>query len=143
MVVGMIIVGIIFFAGFGQAVHYLWNWLMPEIFGLHAISYWQAIGLLGLTWLLFGGFGWLGGPGRRHFRGGPMGRRLRHMTPEQRDTLLVHELAHLRRGDHWVRRLELLGATNLGTMFGKPAANVFILLRTRLVGERFPHLQIL
>jgi hypothetical protein len=85
MVVGMIIAGIIFFAGFGQAVRYLWNWLMPEIFGLHAITYWQAIGLLGLTWLLFGGFGWLGGPRRGHFRGGPMGRRLRHMTPEQRE----------------------------------------------------------
>ena len=27
---------------------------------------------------------------------------------EQQDTLLAHELAHLRRGDHWVRRLELL-----------------------------------
>jgi beta-lactamase regulating signal transducer with metallopeptidase domain len=32
------------------------------------------------------------------------------LTPEQRDALLVHELAHLRRGDHWVRRLELLVA---------------------------------
>jgi beta-lactamase regulating signal transducer with metallopeptidase domain len=30
------------------------------------------------------------------------------LTEDQRDTLLVHELAHLRRGDHWVRRLELL-----------------------------------
>jgi beta-lactamase regulating signal transducer with metallopeptidase domain len=29
------------------------------------------------------------------------------LTEEQRQTLLVHELAHLRRGDHWVRRLEL------------------------------------
>jgi hypothetical protein len=29
------------------------------------------------------------------------------LTPDQRDTLLVHELAHLRRGDHWVRWLEL------------------------------------
>ncbi len=27
---------------------------------------------------------------------------------EQRDTLLAHELAHLRRGDHWVRRLEFI-----------------------------------
>ena len=83
-IVGLFVVAIIFFAGFGQAVHYLWNWLMPEIFGLHAITYGQSIGLLGLAWLLFGGFGWLGGP-RRHFRGGPMGGRLRHMTPEQRE----------------------------------------------------------
>jgi beta-lactamase regulating signal transducer with metallopeptidase domain len=30
------------------------------------------------------------------------------LTAEQRDTLLVHELAHLRRRDHWVRALELL-----------------------------------
>jgi beta-lactamase regulating signal transducer with metallopeptidase domain len=30
------------------------------------------------------------------------------LNTEQRDTLLAHELAHLRRGDHWVRRLELL-----------------------------------
>jgi hypothetical protein len=27
---------------------------------------------------------------------------------EQQDTLLAHELAHLRRGDHWIRHLELL-----------------------------------
>ena len=30
------------------------------------------------------------------------------LDPEQRAMLLVHELAHLRRGDHWVRWLELL-----------------------------------
>jgi beta-lactamase regulating signal transducer with metallopeptidase domain len=30
------------------------------------------------------------------------------LTEEQREALLVHELAHLRRGDHWVRRLELV-----------------------------------
>jgi len=29
------------------------------------------------------------------------------LSMEQQDTLLLHELAHLRRGDHWVRRLEL------------------------------------
>jgi beta-lactamase regulating signal transducer with metallopeptidase domain len=29
------------------------------------------------------------------------------LSAEQRDTLLVHELAHLRRRDHWVRLLEL------------------------------------
>ncbi|HEV2946583.1 MAG TPA: M56 family metallopeptidase, partial [Gemmataceae bacterium] len=30
------------------------------------------------------------------------------LSMEQQDTLLLHELAHLRRGDHWVRRLELV-----------------------------------
>jgi len=30
------------------------------------------------------------------------------LSEEQRDTLLLHELAHLRRRDHWVRRLELV-----------------------------------
>jgi beta-lactamase regulating signal transducer with metallopeptidase domain len=30
------------------------------------------------------------------------------LTDEQRDSLLLHELAHLRRRDHWVRRLELI-----------------------------------
>jgi beta-lactamase regulating signal transducer with metallopeptidase domain len=33
---------------------------------------------------------------------------LDRLTSEQRDTLLVHELAHLRRRDHWVRGLELI-----------------------------------
>src|SRR5262249_19110720 len=30
------------------------------------------------------------------------------LSEEQRRTLLVHELAHLRRRDHWIRLLELL-----------------------------------
>jgi beta-lactamase regulating signal transducer with metallopeptidase domain len=34
------------------------------------------------------------------------GELLERLTPEARDTLLAHELAHLRRCDHWVRLLE-------------------------------------
>ena len=41
---------------FGWIVMLLWNWLMPEIFGLKAISYWQGWGLLILSSLLFKGF---------------------------------------------------------------------------------------
>jgi hypothetical protein len=56
---GIVILGI-FAAGFGSAVLYLWNWLMPPIFGLHTITYWQALGLLMLSWIFFGGQrGWL------------------------------------------------------------------------------------
>lgn len=42
---------------FGFFVMWLWNWLMPDIFGLPAITYWQAWGLLLLGHLLFGGAG--------------------------------------------------------------------------------------
>jgi hypothetical protein len=35
----------------------LWNWLMPPIFGLCLISFWQALGLLALSRILCGGFG--------------------------------------------------------------------------------------
>lgn len=42
--------------GFGYVIMYLWNWLMPAIFGLTTITFWQAIGLGLLSKLLFGGF---------------------------------------------------------------------------------------
>jgi len=49
----------------GVVVQWLWNWLMPDIFGFKEISYWQAFGLLFLAKLLFGGFGHHH-PGSRH-----------------------------------------------------------------------------
>lgn len=42
---------------FGLIVMKLWNWLMPDIFGLGTISYWQAWGLLVLSSILFKKFG--------------------------------------------------------------------------------------
>ena len=42
-------------AALGAALMLLWNWLMPEIFGLPSITYWQALGLLVLCHLLFKG----------------------------------------------------------------------------------------
>lgn len=50
-------IGLACFGGiFGMAVKLLWNWLMPAIFGLPAITFWQAFGLLALCKILFGGF---------------------------------------------------------------------------------------
>lgn len=40
---------------FGFVVAWLWNALMPEIFGLGKIGYWQAVGLLVLAKIFFGG----------------------------------------------------------------------------------------
>ena len=68
---------------FSFAVLWLWNHLMPVIFGLHAITFWQALGLLVLSKILFGGFrgrpGWGG-----HWRGRMM-ERWEKMTPEERE----------------------------------------------------------
>jgi hypothetical protein len=52
----------IFFGGavialFGYAVLWLWNRIIPEIFGLQEINFWQAAGLLLLVRILFGGIG--------------------------------------------------------------------------------------
>lgn len=48
---------LVFVLAFSVIVRLLWNWLMPEIFGLRAITYLQAIGLLLLSRLLFGRVG--------------------------------------------------------------------------------------
>ena len=54
------------YAVFGVVVMLLWNALMTQIFALPFLNYWQAVGLLILARLLFGGLGGLGyGVGRR------------------------------------------------------------------------------
>lgn len=82
----------IIFAGvFGGCVMLLWNWLMPELFGLPAISFWQAAGLLLLCKILFGGFGG-GHHGHGHGHGHCCGSKLRerweNMTPEERERIV-------------------------------------------------------
>jgi hypothetical protein len=54
--------GIIFLAVFSLIFLILWNLLMPAIFGLPAINYFQAIGLLILSKIIFSGFGRKHGP---------------------------------------------------------------------------------
>jgi hypothetical protein len=63
----------------GLGVMLLWNTLFPGIFGLPALNYPQAAGLLLLSWILFGGFG----PGRfmTHVSQGRDERLLRHGSP--------------------------------------------------------------
>jgi hypothetical protein len=49
---GVLLVGI-----FGEVVMHLWNWLLPPLFGWRVISLWQALGLLLLSRIFFGGWG--------------------------------------------------------------------------------------
>lgn len=63
----------------------LWNWLMPALFGWRLITYWQALGILVLSKILFGGL--RGRPGPRMYWRRRMMERWAHMTPEEREKL--------------------------------------------------------
>jgi hypothetical protein len=64
-------------------VQLLWNWLLPALFGWREVTFWQALGLLALCRILFGGFG-MHGPGRSGVRR-RMAERWEQMTPEERE----------------------------------------------------------
>jgi Ca2+/H+ antiporter, TMEM165/GDT1 family len=78
---GIILVVIAAVAVFGAVVERLWNWLIPGIVGWHAINFWQAIGILLLSKILFGGFRGRGGMHWRH----RMAERWEKMSPEERE----------------------------------------------------------
>ena len=71
----------------GFAVMLLWNALIPAIFHLGVITFWQGLGLLVLCKILFGfskggrGFGRGGAPWMRH----KMEERFKNMTPDERE----------------------------------------------------------
>jgi hypothetical protein len=66
---------------FGFVVTHLWNFVMPPLFGFHLITFRQALALVILGRLLFGGFR----PGRGGMWRGRMMERWEQMTPEQRE----------------------------------------------------------
>ena len=53
----------LFIAIGGEIVMHLWNWLLPPLFGWRELTFWQALGMLVLCRILFGGFG-MHGSGR-------------------------------------------------------------------------------
>jgi len=74
---------LLFIAVGGAIVQLLWNSLLPALFGWHEITFWQALGVLTLCRVLFGGLG-----GRGFYRSGFRRRwaeRWEAMTPEERE----------------------------------------------------------
>jgi hypothetical protein len=72
----------------GGVVMLLWNALVPELFRAPPLQYWQALGLLILSRILFGGLrgrGWHG-----HWRQRMWRERWEKMTPEERARLREH-----------------------------------------------------
>ena len=78
---------LVFIAVGGVIVRWLWNWLLPPLFGWHTIGFWQALGLLALCRILFGGFG-VHGPGRGRRR--MMEDRWDRMSAEERERFREH-----------------------------------------------------
>jgi hypothetical protein len=67
------ILGMLLFVAIGgEVVQQLWNWLLPSLFGWPRITFWQALGILALCRVLFGGHGF----SRSNSRG---------RTPEERE----------------------------------------------------------
>ncbi len=74
------VLAVVGIAVLGLVVMALWNWLMPTLFfGMKEITYWQALGVLVLAKILFGGFRCHGWHGRCHSH------RWEQMTPEERE----------------------------------------------------------
>lgn len=71
------------FVVFGFITMYLWNWLMPAIFHLPELNFWQITGLMVLSRLLLG-FGCHRGPRHDHFHS-RMHDKWEKMTPEERE----------------------------------------------------------
>ena len=69
LIAPLAILGMLLFIAIGAGiVMCLWNWLLPPLFGWREISFWQALGLLALCRILFGGFGLHGGGPRSRVR---------------------------------------------------------------------------
>ncbi|MCU0277146.1 MAG: hypothetical protein MUF02_09925 [Acidobacteria bacterium] len=79
----MLGIGLLFL--FGWVVMLLWNWLMPDIFGLKRLTYWQAWGLLILSHILFKSFGSGHGSGRSDRKRRRELRRYMHEEPAAAD----------------------------------------------------------
>jgi Ca2+/H+ antiporter, TMEM165/GDT1 family len=71
----------------GTAVRLLWNGLMPSLFNLPIIDFWQAIGLTVLSRILTGGFKMdVGAASKEHWeQKRQMWEKFSAMTPEERD----------------------------------------------------------
>jgi len=81
--IALVLAGVTVFAAvLGLAVMWLWNWLMPGLFGLPHLTYLQAVGLLVLSHLLFRGHAL----GRSHDT--------THRSPSERRAAFARRIRH-------------------------------------------------
>jgi hypothetical protein len=100
-IVLVVILGIAFVFALGYVTMYLWNWLMPKIFGLTTLTLIETFGLLLLAKIIFG-FGGksCGGKNKKWRMKKKMFQRFSSMTPEERE----HFKARLK--EKWCKKEE-------------------------------------
>lgn len=91
-----LLLGAVIIAALGLLVMSLWNAIIPDLAGVKSIGFWQAIGLLALCRILFGGLGFR--PGMFGMARRRMHERWMQMTPEQREEFMQHRRERFRRG---------------------------------------------
>lgn len=88
-IIGFIILAIVATTLLGYIVMSLWNNILVAVLNVTVISFWQALGILVLSKILFGGFHCGSGWGRRHSAG--WGKELHEkwhtMTPEEKEKI--------------------------------------------------------
>ena len=98
-IAGVIVIAALGVTALGFLVTALWNALLPGLFGFRTIHFWQGLGLLLLTRILFGGFHHGRGHGFRHRH--HIIERWEKMTPEEREKFRsgLHHRCHRWGGD--------------------------------------------
>ena len=93
---GLIFMILLAIAGFSVITMLLWNELLPRIFGITSINFWQAAGLLVLTRVLFSGIGGhFTHMGRMmHGHKNPIREKWMKMTPEERKDFMFKKRHH-------------------------------------------------
>src|SRR5258706_8083988 len=67
---------------FGEIVMILWNGVLTPVLNVHTVTFWQGLGILALSKVLFSSFRGRGGPRRGYWRERMM---WNNMTPEQKE----------------------------------------------------------
>ena len=101
---GFVILGAIaaavFALVFGYLIMLLWNWLMPTIFGLTTITFWQAVGIAFLARLIFGG-GKHSSNHSKHSKYSKYNKFRHYKNQEYKDAFKNVDWRHF--GDYWVK----------------------------------------
>ncbi len=98
---------------FGTLVMALWNHLMPDIFGLTTITFWQAIGLFVLSHILFG-HSWWSRKHRQFHENKDIRNKWKKMTPEQREKFFHKRNEFFRKRNEFMQK----GGFGSGEGFG-------------------------